>query len=1229
MNIKLTLLLSTCFTLALAALAAPGDFNASPGYGTRADTLDSLTGSELVIQTMSLASETNEPGGQVLLTYNATVSNSGGGYHGNVELVLAPPTNGWPVVLVAQFASLPDLPPNAGPVGTLTPVSLRCAAADAVMVKTNLQAKQHVHVDSVELFQFTLPVVAVDLGMDLACRSVVPFLDLLDTNHAHFRLEFTNSPPSVAALAPGKLLIENPALYEIFTNNPHGYLASVIRSSQDTRNEDGKFRKSLHLEITSVTNLPNGSVQVEGTRRETLEVLRAATYYGTQLDAYDDPVRDPYNPPVGSSYWPKSEADLRFAAMDPENPRDGYLADTWGLFCLHYALNDIQIARGITLDGELLLRGLNLSVNLKWREAAIKKLAFTFTSRAELDLRLTAEAGSKNDGDPLFAKEKQVVWAPLPPVVIPIGDVGLVFQPELTAKVGCSLDARTRVVVPMQSSAETGLSMSWDDSRPEGSKYQYDPIHKVTPLAISEPTLAQAVSMTASAWAEAAFQVKMNVTVNGLPLPVSGGPELKTHVQADFTLTPLGTPWWALTASADVTGNLNFRFLGFEIADPGVNLFHVPDLLTRQATTPPAPVNGPLDNAAGDHVRWARAVKSGALSPYQAGVARVAGTAEDVFIALHSAIDKSVLMRVNARGDLVWSKGGLMFGPDLLASTPDGGVLVAGHSGSGIFLSKHDGSGNLEWTRDRTFLNDTNFQQNIYPAKVLVRETGGGAFDIFVAGYRDEGTILVTDPFLMKYDSSGTLLWAKHYASPDAEYVADAAWMPNGNIVLCGWHKASPDGTNAPGAGTMVGGWLMTLDPSGDVRRTARTDASEGVIWKGVTTAPDGTIYTAGLLGLTVVSSLPAFQVGAYDTNLNLLNMVTLGEGLTADARLSAAQSSPDGNAGITTTGDPQQPGQLLPGLPDFLPTAGATSWDSGQRILWTPAGIIVLGTTALANNTAAYTLALNDQLSVRWMLTHERFFSEESLLDLVATDDGIVCVGNSAQFFDVSTHNPAADNGCALILKLPFEGKIALHPGARGIDKYLQPLVHDSVASLYAASIPSPDFLYHRTTPLEGPISTAQVTAAGNAQGPLSDVPITGWIPLEAGNANAPMTYAQWAAYNHLPTNSTAQADFDGDGRSNGQEWFFGGNPFTVQSGRPTFALARGTNGTLTFTFPRSHAASGTLPLLQASANLLNWDGLTFGPVTSTPLDAYTDQISVTLPRPDEPTRFFRLQLP
>jgi hypothetical protein len=262
-------------------------------------------------------------------------------------------------------------------------------------------------------------------------------------------------------------------------------------------------------------------------------------------------------------------------------------------------------------------------------------------------------------------------------------------------------------------------------------------------------------------------------------------------------------------------------------------------------------------------------------------------------------------------------------------------------------------------------------------------------------------------------------------------------------------------------------------------------------------------------------------------------------------------------------------------------------------------------------------------------MLAHERFSSAEALLDLVATDDGIVCVGNSQTYFDVSTRNPAADNRCALILKLPFDGKVPLHPGARGMDKYLQPLVHDSVASLYEANIPSPDFKYHGTAELPAPLATPQATTNGVPQGPLVDVPFVGWAPLEAGNAHQPMIYAQWAAYNQLPTNSTASDDFDGDGRSNGQEYFFGGDPYSSQSGLPTFTLTRGPTNSLTFTLTRSHVAQNLAPVLHTSTNLSDWGPLPLGPLTTNALDLFTDRLSFTLPITNEPMRFYRAASP
>ena len=1229
------------------ALASPSDFNASPGYGTLL--LNAKAGSEIAMEDIHLNSDIEvENDESHILTYSVGLRNTGGGYHGQVVLWLDPAAADWPIETVVASCPFPDLTPNSARVTSPTLLSLKCSTANVAMVRAGIESGQRLHINSTELFQYTLPVIAADANMDALCTAGIRISAVGELTE-RYRLTFSAATGSITTLVPGQLLIENPELYELnYQNAGSIQLGMVIRSSQSIRNDTGKPRQSFHLEITSALTLPGGEYQVEGIRRLTLDVLRAATYIGTQLDGYDDPVRDPYNPPNGGGFWPGIETgnrDLLRQMGLAQGLRSPVLSDLMGLFCLHYAINDIQIARGITLDGEFSFRGMNVSVDMKWRDSALKKIAFTMTSRAELTLRITAEAGSKNHDEPLLNKERTVFNALLPPIVIPIGDVGLTLQPVLTGKLGCSLDTPTRIVVPMQTSFETGYKMTWDASLPEGSRVQYTPIHNDSPPAFSGPSIAKALSLQASAWFETSLQVMMGITpADSLVVPNQLGPAVSARVQADFTLSPLATPWWSIDGSLDLKGNLVFKLFGLDIVDGNIGTLHLADLFHRHATSPPDPVNGPRDQAAGNNVRWARAGKWAQGGPTSARVVRVTGTPEDVFVAMRSGIDYSVMMRVDARGNLVWSKGGLIFNPDLLAATPDGGFIVAGNIFGSLSLSKYDGDGNMQWTQSTAFRDDSGGTQNNYPARLLVRETGGGAYEFFVVGSRDNAlNILDIDPFLVKFDSTGTLVWAKRFASADAEYVSDAAWMPNGNLVMCGSNKLSPDGSAPPGAGAIDGGWVMIVSPGGDVQRTVRSSAGIGMSWSSVAVATDGNIFTTGTLGLTVLSTLPSLQVGKYDSDLVLRGMVTIGEGSTSDAMQKHNEESPGGSAWnplpgdpmrpsgpnlIALTGDPAHPGQLLQGLQDFLPDAGATVWDTGRRIAWTPAGIIITGTTALTSSTAAYVAALSDQLTVRWMLAHDLPGSGETLLDMTATNEGIVCVGGSEKYFTTATHTNAGDPGCAWILKLPFDGKVALHPGMGGVDKFLQPLVHDSIGSLDQSAIVGPDMQYHGTMTLANPQPQAQATVPGSLIGAIAPHAFTGWVPLEAGDANAPMTFAEWAAYQGIP-GASMMDDFDGDGRSNGQEWFFGGDPFSAQSSSPPFSMTRTPGGNHAFTFTKSHAAKLHLPHLDSSTDLQTWSEVTLPSLTVTPVDAYTDEISFTLPATADVRRFYRTRSP
>ena len=321
----------------------------------------------------------------------------------------------------------------------------------------------------------------------------------------------------------------------------------------------------------------------------------------------------------------------------------------------------------------------------------------------------------------------------------------------------------------------------------------------------------------------------------------------------------------------------------------------------------------------------------------------------------------------------------------------------------------------------------------------------------------------------------------------------------------------------------------------------------------------------------------------------------------------------------------------MLQGIRDYLPESGLTQWDAARRILWTPAGVIVAGTSGLGVDRAPFTMSFNEQLSLRWLTTHERRNSEEALLDMVATENGLLCVGYSAQYFDVVTHAvPPADNACALFMKLPFDGKVPLHRAAGGIDRFLHPVVHDTVAALDDITIVSPTHMYQGTISLSL-LPATQATAAGFALGPLSPVAFTGWAPLEIGDANQPMTYAQWAAYQQLPAGSTAGDDFDGDGRTNGQEYFFGGDPFTIQSAKPTLTIGRFPGGGLYLETTRSQAAGGQSPFLESSINLQDWLQVLGAGwyVSGSDPAALGAIIRHNLPAGGEPQKFFRAGAP
>ncbi|HEY9175471.1 MAG TPA: hypothetical protein VI136_24565, partial [Verrucomicrobiae bacterium] len=266
-----------------------------------------------------------------------------------------------------------------------------------------------------------------------------------------------------------------------------------------------------------------------------------------------------------------------------------------------------------------------------------------------------------------------------------------------------------------------------------------------------------------------------------------------------------------------------------------------------------------------------------------------------------------------------------------------------------------------------------------------------------------------------------------------------------------------------------------------------------------------------------------------------------------------------------------------------------------------------------------------NDNLGVRWITSYERQFSEENCFDLAATDDGVLLLGNSAQLYDI-TGATGSGIGAALVVKMPFDGRVPLHPNAGAIHRFLQPGVHDSLYDQETVGIPSPTADYLGTYPLTL-VSTQQSLTTATL--PSTPTPTTNVIsvPLEAGNANLPMTYATWAYYHFLAPESQAQ-DADGDGLTNYTEYLFGTNP--RQATAPLFAgLALDhTNGLVGLEFNRALAVTNATYTVLQSTNLLDWETVTNGVWSSRGASNLIERLRLELPQPHPKAAFFRLQI-
>lgn len=120
-----------------------------------------------------------------------------------------------------------------------------------------------------------------------------------------------------------------------------------------------------------------------------------------------------------------------------------------------------------------------------------------------------------------------------------------------------------------------------------------------------------------------------------------------------------------------------------------------------------------------------------------------------------------------------------------IALTADGGFVMVGYynNASRARMFKTDADGFLQWTKDFFLGNQTTGEA------VIVTKDGGYA----VAGYSVISTpnSVLKQPFLLKTDKTGSLLWSKTFPATYDAAATDLVELADGSLVMCGFQKIS------------------------------------------------------------------------------------------------------------------------------------------------------------------------------------------------------------------------------------------------------------------------------------------------------------------------------------------------------------------------------------------------------------------------------------------------------
>ncbi len=253
------------------------------------------------------------------------------------------------------------------------------------------------------------------------------------------------------------------------------------------------------------------------------------------------------------------------------------------------------------------------------------------------------------------------------------------------------------------------------------------------------------------------------------------------------------------------------------------------------------------------------------------------------------SLNKVMLVKFDDVGNLLWSRVAAdseTLDPRDLTITSDGGLAVAGHrnnSSTGFrdsLLMKYDSSGTLLWSRLAS-----GQTANVYSSALAPTSDGGtiltGVSELDTAGNRDIA--------VLKYDAAGNLTWARNVGSADWEYGNSISQTSDDGFIIAG---STYDGSS------LIDGILVKLDNTGALVWARRyggpgsdhlysvNPTSDGGLIAGGTTRSYNPIYGTTMAVKTAADGtiLDCDDVSDFAATVNVLTLTDSELPLTASS---------------------------------------------------------------------------------------------------------------------------------------------------------------------------------------------------------------------------------------------------------------------------------------------------------------------------------------------------------